>query len=95
LGATKGGKVVSGAPSPSSPLAVTDKLQLYFGNPSIKEAEVIVDWSGLEPGYIGVYKINARIPGAHVKGDALPVTLRIGGVDSPTSGPVVPKVYVE
>jgi uncharacterized protein (TIGR03437 family) len=95
LGATKGGRVVSGMPSPASPLAVTDKVQLYFGNPLIREAEVIVDWSGLEPGYVGVYRINARVPGAHVKGNAIPVTLRIGGVDSPTTGPVVPAVYVE
>ena len=40
LGVTTGGKVTAGAASPSSPLAVTAKVQLYFGNPSIKEAEV-------------------------------------------------------
>jgi uncharacterized protein (TIGR03437 family) len=95
LGATTGGKVTSGNPSPSSPLAVTGTVQLFFGNPLIKEAGVIVDWSGLEPGRVGVYKILARVPGAHIKGDALPVTIRVGGVDSPTTGPVVPKVYVQ
>jgi uncharacterized protein (TIGR03437 family) len=36
LGATTGGKVVAGSPSPSSPLAVTQKVQLFFGNPLIK-----------------------------------------------------------
>jgi len=30
-----------------------------------------------------------------MRGDALPVTVRIGGVNSPTSGPVVPFVAVE
>jgi uncharacterized protein (TIGR03437 family) len=95
LGVTTGGKVTVGQPSPSSPLAVTAAVQLYFGDPTIKQAAVIVDWSGLLPGSIGVYQINARIPGFHLKGDALPVTLRIGGVSSPTSGPGAALVYVD
>jgi uncharacterized protein (TIGR03437 family) len=94
LGVTTGGKVTAGSPSPSNPLAITATVQLYFGNPRIKEAAVIVDWSGLFPGSIGVYQINCRIPGAHVKGDALPVTVRIGGVDSATTGPTAAVVYV-
>jgi uncharacterized protein (TIGR03437 family) len=95
LGATKGGKVTAGAPSPSSPLAVTDKVQAYFGDPSYREAEVIVEWSGLVPGQIGVYQINVRIPGAHIKGKAVPVTLRIGGVSSPSTGSAAPTVPVD
>jgi uncharacterized protein (TIGR03437 family) len=86
LGVTTGGRVTAGVPAPSSPLAVTAPVSLFFGLPTIKESPVIVDWSGLEPGKIGVYQINARIPGTHVKGDALPVTIRIGGVDSPRTG---------
>jgi uncharacterized protein (TIGR03437 family) len=54
-----------------------------------------VDWSGLLPGYIGVYQINCRIPGAHINGDALPITLKIGGVSSPTTGSNVPQVWVQ
>ena len=95
LGATIGGKVTAGSPAPQSPLAVTVPVNLYFGNPLIKEAGVIVDWSGLKPNYIGVYEIHARIPGAHINGDALPVTLKIGGVSSSTTGPTAPKVWVE
>jgi uncharacterized protein (TIGR03437 family) len=95
LGVTTGGRVTAGSPSPASPLAVTAPVNLYFGNPLIKEAGIIVDWSGLLPGSIGVYQINCRIPGAHIKGDALPVTLKIGGVSSPTTGNNVPQVYVE
>ena len=45
-------------------------------------------------GLVGVYQINARVPGFHLKGDALPVTLRIGGVSSPTTGPTAALVYV-
>ncbi len=95
LGVTTGGRVTTGNPSPSSPLAVTAPVLLYFGNPLIKEAGIIVDWSGLMPGMIGVYQINCRIPGAHIKGDALPITLKIGGVSSPTTGTNVPQVWVE
>jgi len=92
LGATTGGAVTAGQVSPSSPLAVTGAVQVFFGNPTYSQAGVIVDWSGLAPGFIGVYQLNLRIPGTHLDGDALPVTLTIGGVSSPTTGPAVPYV---
>lgn len=95
LGATKGGKVNRGEPSPSSPLAETDKVEVFFGDPRIKEAGIIVDWSGLAPGYIGLYQINLRVPGDHIRGEKLPVTIKIGGVSSPTTGPLVPYVAVD
>ena len=95
LGPTTGGRVTAGVPAPLSPLAVTGPVQVFFGDPTISDAQEIVDWSGLAPGLIGVYQINCRIPGTHLKGDALPVTLRIGGVSSPVTGPNVPTVYVE
>jgi uncharacterized protein (TIGR03437 family) len=94
LGVTTGGKVTAGVPSPSNPLAVTAAVSLFFGPPTRSDTPVIVDWSGLQPGTIGVYQINCRIPGVHMKGDALPVTLRIGGVSSPTTGPTAAVVYV-
>jgi len=95
LGTTTGGKVTAGTPSPASPLAVTGPVNLYFGNPLIKEAAIIVNWSGLLPGSIGVYQVTCTIPGAHINGDSLPVTLKIGGVSSPTSGVNVPFVAVQ
>jgi uncharacterized protein (TIGR03437 family) len=95
LGVTTGGKVTTGSPSPASPLAVTAPVQVFFGNPTISDAAVIVDWSGLVPGMIGVYQINCRIPGTHLKGNALPVTVRIGGVNSPTKGATAAVVYVD
>jgi uncharacterized protein (TIGR03437 family) len=94
LGTTTGGKVTTGSPSPADPLAVTAPILLYFGNPTISDSGVIVDWSGLAPGMIGVYQISCRIPGTHLKGNALPVTLRIGGVSSPTTGSTAALVYV-
>jgi uncharacterized protein (TIGR03437 family) len=95
LGPTTGGNVTAGVPAPSSPLAVTGPVEVFFGDPTISDAEEIVDWSGLAPGLIGVYQINCRIPGTHLEGPALPVTLRIGGVSSPVTGPNVPIVDVQ
>jgi uncharacterized protein (TIGR03437 family) len=95
LGVTTGGRVTAGAPSPSSPLAVTSVVLLFFGNPSISNTGVIIDWSGLAPGEYGVYQINCQIPGNHLNGNGLPVTLQIGGISSPTSGANVALVYVD
>jgi uncharacterized protein (TIGR03437 family) len=94
LGATTGGAVTAGNVSPTSPLAVSAPVLVYFGDPGYSQAGVIVDWSGLAPGFIGVYQLNLRIPGTHLDGNALPVTLTVGGVSSPTTGPAVPYVAV-
>ena len=94
LGPTTGGMVTTGNPSPSSPPAVTGTVEVFFGDPSYKQAAVIVEWSGLAPGFVGLYQLNLRIPGFHMKGDALPITVRVGSVNSPTTGPVVPYVAV-
>jgi uncharacterized protein (TIGR03437 family) len=94
MGATTGGRVTTGSPSPAAPLAVTSPVSLYFGNPLLKEAAIIVNWSGLLPGSIGVYQINATIPGAHINGDALPVIVKIGGVSSPATGTNAPTIAV-
>jgi uncharacterized protein (TIGR03437 family) len=93
LGVTKGGKVTSGVPAPSSPLAVTDSVQVYFGNPLLKQSQVIVNWSGLVPGMIGVNRIDVTVPGSHTEGDNLPVTIKIDGVSSSTKGPAAPLTY--
>ena len=90
LGVTTGGRVTTGVPAPSNPLAVTQPVQVFFGNPGYSQAAIIVDWSGLVPGMIGTYQLSLRVPGNHLKGDALPIQLRIGGVFSPTSGNNVP-----
>jgi uncharacterized protein (TIGR03437 family) len=95
LGATTGGAVTSGTPSPSSPLAVVSDVQVFFGDPSYTQAAVIVDFAGLAPGLIGVYQLNLRIPGFHMNGNALPITIRVGTVNSPTTGVVVPTVSVD
>jgi uncharacterized protein (TIGR03437 family) len=95
LGVTTGGRVTSGVPSPSSPLAVTVPVSVFFGDPTIGNSGVIVDWSGLAPGEIGVYQINGRVPGNHLSGNGLAVTLEIGGIASPTTGANVALVWVD
>ncbi len=95
LGLTKGPKVTTGLPAPA--LAMTDPVSVFFGDPNYKEAAIIVESSALIPGMIGVYQVDLRVPGAHIssKGTPLKVTLRIGGVDSPVTGPAVPQVWVD
>lgn len=95
LGATTGGTATTGMPSPSSPLAAVSGVQVFFGDPSYSQAPIIVDWAGLAPGLIGVYQINLTVPGVHMNGNALPVTIRVGTVNSPTTGAVVPTVAVD
>ena len=94
LGNPTSGRVTAGTPSPINPLAVVSGVQVFFGRTDFVQSEVIVDWSGLAPGLIGVYQMNLRVPGFHTSGDSLLVTIRLGGVDSPSTGPVVPYVSV-
>jgi uncharacterized protein (TIGR03437 family) len=95
LGATTGGTVTTGSASPTATLAVTGTVKVYFGNPSYTQAEVIVDQSVLAPGLIGVYQLTLRVPGFHMKGDPLAVTLKIGGVTNSSSASNAAKVAVE
>ncbi len=95
LGLTTGGKVTGGAASPSSPLAAVEDVEVFFGDPTWKQAAIIVDWAGLTPGFIGLYQLNLRVPGFHISGDKLLVTIKVGSVSSPSTGAVVPYVPVE
>lgn len=96
LGPTKGGSVTGGTPAPSdNPAVLSDKLQVFFGDSRLKQSEMIVEWAGLAPGLVGVYQVNVRVPGDRSRGDALPVLLKIGGVQSPVTGPAAPVVAVD
>ena len=102
LGPTTGGTVVTGRGAPSSPLAevcadtaaCAKTLQVFFGPPGDTRSPVIVQWSGLVPGLVGVYQANVYVPGTHISGDTVPVTLKIGGVSSSATGPEPPTVAV-
>jgi uncharacterized protein (TIGR03437 family) len=93
LGPTTGGTVTAGVPSPSSPPAVASGVQVFFGRTDYKQSGVIVDSVELFPGVIGVYQLDLRVPGFHISGLDL-VTIRVGGVNSPSTGPLVPYVQV-
>ena len=95
LGIPKGVTLPLGAASPVDKVIKTDVIKLYFGDYRYKEAEIIVDSSTFAPGLVGVYQINFRIPGAHLRGDSLPVMIRVGTVDSPIKGPIVPTIAVD
>ncbi len=95
LGVTTGGAVTAGNAAPTSPLAVTAPVQVFFGPQGYSQAPVIVNFSGLVPGLVGVNQINVTVPGVHMNGDTLPVTIKIGSVSSTTTGPAAPTVAVE
>ena len=86
-------KLISGV-APTKPLA-TVGVKVYFGDPRYKEAEMIVESSTVLPGTVGQYLILVRVPGAHLRGDALRVTIRANGVDSPSTGPSIPAISVQ
>lgn len=66
------------------PLSMTDNpVTVTIGD---KPAEV--SFSGLTPGFAGLYQINAVVPSGIVTGDEVPVVIRVAGQTSPVSPPV-------
>ena len=94
MGVTKGAAVTTGNAVPATPAAVTDAVQVYFGNPLLKQSAIIVRSSVLVPGMVGVTQIAVTIPGFHNKGSSLPVTIKIGGVSSSVTSPLAPLISV-
>ncbi len=78
LGATTP-SVQSGVASPSSPLAfATGNPRVSFGTTGPfggNSVQVMPDFAGLTPNYVGLFQINVRIPANAPKGDIVPVTL--------------------
>ncbi|MBL8232948.1 MAG: beta-propeller fold lactonase family protein [Bryobacterales bacterium] len=94
LGPTKGAPIRPGEPTPESPDAITDPVNVFFGDPRFRQAAVAVEWSGLAPGLIGIYQVRLYVPGDRMRGDDLDVTLRVGNISSPTGGEMDPKIAV-
>jgi uncharacterized protein (TIGR03437 family) len=94
MGVTHGATITTGVAVPAAPAAVTDPVQVFFGNPLWKQAAMIVRSSVLVPGMVGVTRITVTIPGFHVKGASVPVTIKIGGVSSSSTGPLAPYVSI-
>jgi len=68
----------SGGPSPADPLARTTTTPAVM----IGGAPAAVQFSGLAPGLVGVYQVNALVPAASSTGNSVPVSVSIGGVSS-------------
>src|SRR5439155_22437573 len=71
----------SGAASPSNPLADTLTTPIV----TVGNVPASVSFSGLAPGFVGLYQVNIKIPDNAPSGDAVPVSLSIGGVNSNTA----------
>ena len=70
----------TGAASPAVPLAFT------VATPTVTIGGVVagVSYSGLAPGLVGLYQVNAQVPADVSPGSAVPVFISIGGVQSNT-----------
>ena len=68
----------SGEAALASPLSVTTASPEV----SIGGAAADVLFAGLAPGFIGLYQVNVRLPAGAPSGDAVGVSLRIGGAES-------------
>jgi trimeric autotransporter adhesin len=72
--------VTAGAPAPSAPpLSTTvNTVTVTIGGQAAE-----VSFSGLTPGFAGLYQINAVVPSGITTGDAVPVVVRVAGQTSP------------
>jgi uncharacterized protein (TIGR03437 family) len=70
----------TGAPSPSSPLASTPTWPTV----TIGGVSAAVQFSGLTPGDVGLYQVNAQVQAGTPKGNAVPLAVSIGGATSNT-----------
>jgi uncharacterized protein (TIGR03437 family) len=67
-----------GAPAPAAPLAETPARPVVTIGTS-SERDVVADFSGLAPGFVGLWQINARVPVSTVPGPRIPVLVRYAG----------------
>jgi uncharacterized protein (TIGR03437 family) len=70
----------SGSPAPTSVLAKTTTTPTVM----IGGVPAQVQFSGLAPGSVGEYQVNALVPATATTGNAVPVTISLGGVSSNT-----------
>jgi uncharacterized protein (TIGR03437 family) len=75
-----GNQPADGSPALSSPLSktVTTPTVTVGGVPAT------VLFSGLAPGYVGLYQVNAQVPAGAPSGPSVPVVVSMPGADSNT-----------
>src|SRR6185369_3394110 len=69
--------VVSGS-TPGSLSTTTNEVQLTMGDRPAK-----ISFAGVAPGLVGLYQVNAIVPGAIPAGSAVPITITVAGQTSP------------
>ena len=77
------GPVTNGPPS-SEPSGTPAPLTTTQPTVTIGGVEAPIQFSGLSPGLVGLYQVNARVPEDAPRGEAVPLALTIGGVKSNT-----------
>ena len=70
-----------GAPALSNPLSHTTAKPVV----SLGGQTAVVSFSGLAPGFVGLYQVNIQIPAGGPSGPAVPMVLTIGGISSNTA----------
>ncbi|OFW32811.1 MAG: hypothetical protein A3J28_01115 [Acidobacteria bacterium RIFCSPLOWO2_12_FULL_60_22] len=65
----------SGAPASGSPLSHT----LSNSTVTIGGVPATVTFSGLAPGFVGLYQVNVQVPATAPTGDSVPVVMLLGG----------------
>jgi uncharacterized protein (TIGR03437 family) len=71
----------TGSPAPPSSLYYTQTTAtVTIGGVQVQPKDML--FSGLAPSYVGLYQVNALVPATSARGDAVPVTITIGGVTS-------------
>ena len=68
----------SGSPASSAPLSFSTNTPTV----TIGGLSTIVSYSGLAPTLVGLYQVNAIVPAGVIPGNAVPVTIAVGGVAS-------------
>ena len=79
LGRVAGGPVSGAATPPSAAFVTLAEPSVRVG---VEPARVL--FSGLAPGFVGVYQVNVQLVGDFPSGDAVPLTLSIDGAESNT-----------
>ena len=69
-----------GEPSPSSPLAVGERPDVFINGRQVGTTDV--QFSGLAPGFVGLWQLNVKIPDAVPPGNAISVLVLLRSVPS-------------
>jgi uncharacterized protein (TIGR03437 family) len=75
-----GNQPATGSPALSSPLSKTVTTPTV----TVGGVSATVLFSGLAPGYVGLYQVNAQVPAGAPSGPSVPVIVSMPGVDSNT-----------